>query len=143
MNPIKNPSALSYLHPALALLTLAIGFYVFSQGLKQRDQRVKRVPAPPGSLKRHVALGPWFTLLFVLSAAGGAASAIALRGFKPLATAHGWFGLIATGLFVVLWWLGRRLLAKQKQLAATHGLLGVAGVFVAALTALLGIELLP
>lgn len=143
MNPIKNPSDLSYVHPILAGLTLALGFYLFSLGLKQRDQRVKKVPAPPGSLKRHSALGPWFTLLFVVSAVGGVGSAIVLRGFKPMATAHGWFGAIATLIFVVIWWLGRRLLAKQKQLANTHGLLGVAGVFLAALTALLGIELLP
>jgi hypothetical protein len=90
-----------------------------------------------------VTFGPWFTALFVASAGLGVGSAIVLRGFKPLATAHGWFGVIATGIFSILWWLGRRLLAQEKKLAEVHGLLGVAGVFLAALTALLGIELLP
>lgn len=142
MDP-KNPGVWAYLHPAMATGTLVLCFLVLRQGLAQRRQRLRKVAAPAGTLKRHSALGPWAVGLFVASAVGGLGSAVVVRGWEPLATWHGRLALGAAAMFAVVWWLGRRLLAQQKQLANTHGVLGLLALFLGGLAAMLGISLLP
>jgi hypothetical protein len=139
----KYAGAWAYLHPAMATVTLVLCFVVLRQGLAQRRQRLRKVAAPAGTLKRHAALGPWAVGLFVASAVGGLGSAVVVRGWAPLATWHGRLALGAAVTFAVVWWLGRRLLAQQKQLANTHGVLGLLALFLGGLAAMLGISLLP
>lgn len=142
MDP-KNPGVWAYLHPAMATVTLVVCFVVLRQGLAQRRQRLRKVAPPPGTLKRHTALGPWAVGLFLASAVGGVGSAVVVRGWAPLATWHGKLALGAAVMFATVWWLGRRLLAQEKQHANTHGVLGLLALFVAGVAAMLGISLLP
>lgn len=140
---MESTSPLAWGHPALAALTLVLAFYVFRQGFHQRVQRLRRVQAPAGSYQRHVKLAPYSVGLLVLSTLGGLGSAVALRGWKPLATFHGWLGVASAVAFVGLWLLGRKLTAGKKDLAGAHGVLGLLALFAAGLTGLLGISLLP
>ena len=66
-----------------------------------------------------------------------------IRGWAPLETTHGKLGLLAAVDFGLVWWLGRKLLARRKELAGRHGLLAVAGLFAGGIAALLGLYHLP
>lgn len=140
---MESPSVLAYGHPVMAAVTLVLAFYVFRQGFHQRIQRLRRVKAPEGSYARHVKLAPWSVALLVASSLGGLGSAVFLRGWKPLATFHGWLGLASALAFLGLWLLGRQLTAGKRQLAGSHGVLGLLAMFAAGLTGVLGISLLP
>lgn len=134
---------LSYAHPLLATVSLALAFVVFRDGFAQRKQRLRGIQAPAGSRLRHTALGLWVTGLMGLSAVGGVISAVQFRDWQPLATAHGKLGLVSMLLFTVMWWLGQKLVARQRHLAERHGLLGLLSLFAGGLTGILGIALLP
>lgn len=140
MTPV---SPLVYGHPALATVALLLAFLVFRQGFHQRRLRLRRVTPPAGNLARHLRLGPWVVGLVVLATVGGLGSAVRLRGWKPMATTHGWVGLAAMLGFVALWLLGRAMQQGRRQLAGTHGLVGLFTLFAAGLAGVLGISLLP
>lgn len=137
------PGNLAYLHPAIAGLTLLLGFVMLRMGLAQREQRTRKKTAPMGNLKRHATLGPWVIGLYVVSAFGGVGSAILLRGWKPLATWHGRVAVIGALGFVGVWWLGKKLLSGERAQANLHGVLGLLALFLGGISALLGISLLP
>jgi hypothetical protein len=139
----KNPGIWAYLHPAVATVTLLLCFTALRQGLKQRTQRLRRITAPAGNLKRHSTLGPWAVGLFAVSLVGGLGSAVVVRGWAPLATWHGKLALGAAVLFGVVWLVGRKLLAGERRHANTHGVLGLVALFIAGIAAMLGISLLP
>lgn len=134
---------LPYLHPLIATLTLVLAFFVFRDGFAQRKQRLRRFPAPQGSRARHVRLGPWSMAAMLVSAATGLVTAVLVRNWKLLDTFHGWLGLGTTLLFVVMWLLGRPLVARGGPQANTHGILGLLSLFAGGLTGVLGISLLP
>ena len=134
---------LIYLHPLLATVTLFLAFFVFRDGFAQRKQRLRHIPAPASTRARHVKLGPWAASLFCLSWIAGLCSAVLLRQWEPLATFHGKMALLTTLLFLIMWWLGRRLVANERHLAGTHGILGLLALFAGGLTGVLGISLLP
>lgn len=131
---------LAYLHPALAAFCLVLAFLSLRLGLRQKQ---KRPPAPPATLKRHLALGPWSVAAMALSAGSGLASAVFVRGWKPLSSPHGWVGLGSALAFAGVWLLGRGLLGDKRQWAGAHGLLALIALFLGGIAALLGIKLLP
>ena len=114
---------LPYGHPLLGTLTLLLAFFVFRDGFAQRKQRLSRIPATPASRARHVKFGPWSSALMVVSALGGIGSTLFLRNWKFLASFHGKMGVTTVLMFLVMWWLGRRLNAGEKQLAGNHELM--------------------
>lgn len=134
---------LIYGHPLLATVSVFLAFLVYRDGFAQRKLRLRRVPAPEGSRARHVKLGPWSMALMVASALTGMASSVWLRNWEFLGKWHGRLAIVTTLMFVIMWWLGRRLVASERQLANAHGILGVLALFAAGLTAVLGISLLP
>ena len=134
---------LPYGHPLLGTFTLLLAFFVFRDGFAQRKQRLSRIPATPASRQRHVKWGPWSSGLMVASALGGIVSTLFLRNWKFLASFHGKLGVATVLMFLVMWWLGRRLNAGEKQLAGNHGILGLLALFAGGLTGLLGISMLP
>lgn len=140
---MTHVSPFVYAHPAMATVALLLAFLVFRQGFHQRRLRLRRVTPPAGNLNRHLRLGPWVVGLVVLATVGGVGSAVQLRGWKPLATTHGWVALVAMAGFVSLWLLGRSLQQGRRQLAAAHGLVGLFTLFAAGLAGVLGISLLP
>lgn len=140
---MQPASPLSWSHPVMAAIALVLAFFVFRQGMQQRAQRLRRIPAPAGTWQRHLALGPWSVGLLVASALGGVGSAVFLRAWKPLDTFHGWLGVACAAAFVAQWVMGRQLAAGKKSLAQAHGVIGLLAMFAAGLTGVLGISLLP
>lgn len=140
---VRVSEVLPYAHPVIAAVTLLLAWLVFRQGLHQRTQRLRRIAAPSGTRQRHVRLGPLVTALFIVSAVTGALSAVLLREWKLLATFHGWMGLVSVSAFLVMWLWGRQLVNGAPGLANRHGVLGVIAMFLAGLTGVLGISLLP
>ena len=134
---------LVYGHPLLATVSVFLAFLVYRDGFAQRKLRLRRIQPPEGSRARHVKLGPWSMALMIASALTGLASALWLREWKLLATFHGKLAVVTTLMFVVMWWLGRRLVAGERARANTHGVLGVVSMFAMGLAAVLGISLLP
>ncbi len=134
---------LVYGHPLLATLSLLLAFFVFRDGFAQRKQRLSRIPAPAATRPRHLKRGPVSAVLMIVSALIGLTSAVYLRDWKPLATFHGKLGVFTALLFLVMWLLGRRLAANDKQLAGPHGVLGLLALFAGGITGLLGISMLP
>lgn len=134
---------LIYGHPLLATVSVFLAFLVYRDGFAQRKLRLRRIQPPEGSRARHVKLGPWSMALMIASALTGMVSALWLREWKLLATFHGKLALTTTLMFVVMWWLGRKLVAGERERANTHGVLGVLSMFAMGLAAVLGISLLP
>ncbi len=134
---------LPYGHPLVGAVALLLAFLVFRDGFAQRKQRLRRTPAPEGSRKRHVKLGPWVMLSMGAATFGGMGTAVFVRHFKLLDTFHGWLGLVTTLAFIVLWRLGLQLVPQGGPRANVHGLLGLFALFAAGLTGVLGISLLP
>jgi hypothetical protein len=139
----KHPGIWAYLHPAVATVALLLCFVALRQGLKQRKQRLRRITAPEGNLKRHSKLGPWAVGLFGASLVGGLGSAVVVRDWAPLATWHGKLAVGAALMFGTVWLLGRKLLEGERRRANTHGVLGLLALFLAGIAAMLGISLLP
>jgi hypothetical protein len=134
---------LVYVHPIGAGIVIVLAFWMLQMGLVQRDQRTKKKPAPPGNLKRHSALGPWIVGGYLAAAVVGLVTTVTLRDWKPLASWHGRFALLAGAGFVYVWLNGRKLLAGEKQRANRHGVIAVIAAFIAAIAGLLGISMLP
>jgi Protein of unknown function (DUF4079) len=143
MEPIQNPSLLAWGHPIIASTGLVLAFIVLRWGLAQRRQRLSGKPAPAGNLKRHSQLGPWAAGILAAATFGGVGSAVFLRGWKPLASAHGKLGVVCGISFALMWWLGRRLLAGEKRWAGLHGVLGAVSFFAGLVAGLLGLTMLP
>ena len=143
MEPIKEPSLLAWVHPAIGTAGLVLAFVLLRQGLAQRRQRLVGTPAPPGTLKRHSRLGPWAVAVLLGASLGGPASSVLFRGWQPFASAHGKLGMLCAASFAVMWWLGRRLLRGEKKWAGLHGVLGLVTMLTGAVVALLGISMLP
>lgn len=141
--PPKDPGALAFVHPIFAAAVLLFCFLQLRSGLQLRTLRTRKVQPPPGTLKRHSRSGPWALGLFAASAVGGAGSAVVLREWTPLGTWHGRLGLAAVLLYAVVWVMGRKLLAGEKQHAHLHGVLATLALFVGGICALLGLDLLP
>lgn len=142
MNP-KDPGLWAYFHPLLAVVVLVLCFFELRIGLVQRTQRTRRVAAPAGNLKRHLQLGPWAVGLFLATAVGGLASTAVLRDWALLSTWHGRLGLVAVLCFLGVGWLGRRVRGGEKGLANVHGVVATLGLFLGAIVAMLGFDLLP
>ena len=133
---------------ALALVALAL-----RAGLRIRKARHARVAgarprpgSPSGSelLRAHLRIAKPAVVVVLIGFAAGPASSFWLRGWEPFGKLHSWLGLAAAALFVATALLGRRL--EQRRSGARpdlHGLLGLLGVLVAALTAMAGMVLLP
>ncbi|MFT3713054.1 MAG: DUF4079 family protein [Archangium sp.] len=134
---------LVYAHPALATVAILFMFLVYRDGFAQRKLRLRKTAPPEGSRARHIKWGPWSAALIIGSALGGIASSIWLRDWRPLDRLHGWLGTFTALLFAYMWWLGRKLIRGERELAGRHGVLGLLALFAAGLTGILGISMLP
>ena len=141
--PHLAPAWVPFVHPALAGLSLVLAFVTMRRGLLLRDARVKRKAPPPKGQRKHVALARPVVLALVGSFALGLGSAVLVRGFKPLNTAHGWFALLATACFAGTGLIGTGLTRDPGKRRAVHALLAVLALGLGLLAALTGIELLP
>jgi cytochrome bd-type quinol oxidase subunit 2 len=141
--PTPAPEWVSFIHPAIAATGLVLAFISVQRGLVIRDARVKKRPTPAGAPSRHVSLARPAVIVLLVSFCLGLASAVFVRGFKPMDTTHGWLALASAVGFAGTGLIGTGLTkdkSKRRGLHVACSLLGLALGFIAALT---GIELLP
>ena len=130
---------------ALVVLTLAAGLRI----RRARPARLAGARPAPGALpagellRRHLRLAKPAIVVLLIGFVAGPASSFWLRGWEPFGKLHSWLGLTAAALFVATAALGHRLEQRRTGRADLHGLLGLLGVLVAALTAMAGLVLLP
>lgn len=126
-----------YLHPLLGVLAALFFTWIGFRGLGAR----RRGNDAPVARATHRRLAPWAFALIATAAVGGTGSVLLLRDdLEPADSTHFWTGWSATVLGAGLWLSSRRLQGAAKTL---HPLLGLLGMAVALLTALLGIRMLP
>jgi uncharacterized membrane protein YfcA len=129
---------LPLLHPALGSLAVAAVLYAGLHGLRSR----RREPAAARRREAHRRVAPLALLLVAASLVGGLASVRLLRDdLTAAASAH--FYVASAVLFVMVLLratspTGPRALPRPK-----HAALGFATMLAAALTAVLGLGLLP
>jgi hypothetical protein len=133
----------SFVHPAVAAVGLALAWWSLQRGLVIRDARVKRRPQPPGATQRHLGLARPAVWVLVVASALGLASAVLLRGMKPLGTGHGWAAVVATLGFAGTGLIGRGLVKDRSRRRQLHVAFSLLGLGLGLIGAVLGIELLP
>lgn len=136
-------SWVSFIHPALAAIGLVLAWLAMRRGLVLRDARVRRQPSPVGAAQRHLNLARPAVVLLVLSAPLGLLSAVLVRQFKPMATAHGWLALVAALAFAATGLIGSKLTRDRTKRRALHVAFSLVGLGLGLIAALTGIELLP
>lgn len=128
-----------YLHPALGAVAVALMLWLGAQGIRSRHPRPYAAP----SRRRHRAVGKTSMILVVLAACGGTASVHFLRADLELSRSlHFWLGWSAALTMAALAWTGPQL-HQDADARRLHPLLGWTALVVGALTATLGMGLLP
>jgi hypothetical protein len=146
---------LAYAHPVFMLSALALVLLALRAGLALRRARRLGVRRDGRSYARHLRLAKLAIALLPLGYAAGVASAVGLRGWDALGSAHGWVSSAALTLFLVAALVGRKLERGSGRLTATsgqrsarvtpdlHALLGVLAALCAAVALFTGFVLLP
>jgi hypothetical protein len=137
---------LAYAHPAFMLASLALVFLALRAGLALRRARRLGARRDRHAYRRHLRLAKLAVLLLPAGFAAGVYSAVALRGWDALASAHGWIGTGSLALFLAAAFVGRRLEGPdlpRARWADAHGLIGVLAALCAAASLVSGFGLLP
>jgi hypothetical protein len=133
----------SFIHPAVAAVGLTLAWWTLQRGLVIRDARVKKRPAPAGATQRHLALARPAVWSLVAASVLGLATAVLVRGMKPLASGHGWAAVVATAGFAGTFLIGQGLLKDRGRRRQLHVAFSLVGLGLGLIAAVLGIELLP
>ena len=134
---------LAYAHPAFMLASLALALLALRAGLRMRSARRLGAARDGRTFARHLRLAKLALTLLPLGFAAGIASAVWLRGWDALGSAHGWVASGALALFFATGWLGRRLELRESEARDAHALLGVLAALCAAAAFGTGFVLLP
>jgi hypothetical protein len=134
---------LAYAHPLFMLASLALAGLTLRAGLALR--RVRRLGARRDgrAYARHLRLAKLTIALLPFGFAAGIASAVGLRGWSALGSAHGWIGSGTLALFLATALLGRALERRASEARDAHALLGVLAALCAAASLFTGFVLLP
>jgi hypothetical protein len=128
-----------YLHPVLGGCAVALMLWLGAQGIRARHPR----PYAPASRRRHRAVGKTSMVLVVLAACTGAASVHFLRSDLELSRSlHFWLGTGAALCMAGLAWTGPQI-HQDPDSKRLHPVMGWTALVVGALTATLGMGLLP
>ena len=133
----------SFIHPAVAVVGLALAWWTLQRGLVIRTARVKKRPPPAGATQRHLTLARPAVWILVTASLLGLSSAVLLRDMKPLATGHGWAAVVATCGFAGTGLIGRGLVKDRGRRRQLHVIFSLVGLGLGLIAAVLGIELLP
>ena len=134
---------LAYAHPLFMLAALALAFFALRAGLALRSARRRGARRDGRTYARHLRLAKLAVALLPLGFAAGLASALGLRGWGALGSAHGWISSAALALFLAAAFQGRRLERGEGGLPDAHALLGVLAALCAAAALFTGFVLLP
>ena len=136
-------SYLAYGHPLFMLATIGLALATLRAGLALRRARRLGERRTPQQLARHLRLAKSTLTLVPLGFGAGLASAVWLRGFDPLASAHGWVASGTLALFLATGFLGARLERGRLGARDAHALLGLLAALAAAAAFGTGFVLLP
>jgi hypothetical protein len=141
----RDPLAfyLAYAHPLLMLTALAFALVALRAGLALRRARRLGARRDGRVYARHLRLAKIAVALLPLGFAAGLASALGLRGWPALGSAHGWVSSATLGLFLAAAWRGRALERRDSEARDAHALLGVLAALCAAASLFTGFVLLP
>jgi hypothetical protein len=134
---------LAYAHPLFMLATIGLALATLRAGLALRRARRLGRPRTARELARHLRLAKLTLTLVPLGFAAGLASAVWLRGFDALASAHGTVASAALALFLGTGFLGARLERGRLDARDAHALLGILAALAAGAAFGTGFVLLP
>lgn len=120
----------------LAAATLRLGF-------RLRSMRHAKQRRPPELRRRHLRLAKITIPFVVVGFLSGPISALLLRDWTPFGSFHAWIATASALLFLAAAVVGRKLERGQSRSLDLHGLLGLAAVLAAGLSAIAGFVLLP
>jgi threonine/homoserine/homoserine lactone efflux protein len=128
-----------WIHPALGALAVATFLWLGVQGLTARKKR-KDAPA---SRARHRRWSRWVFGLMVVAGLGGTASVYLLRDdLEPTRSLHFWVAWFTVMVAAGLAWSGPEV-PRDEDARRLHPLFGAIAMAGAALTAAMGMGLLP
>jgi hypothetical protein len=140
---------LAYAHPALMLTALSFVLLALRAGFGLRRARRLHVRRDGRLFARHLHYAKLAVLLLPFGFAAGVLSAVGLRGWGALGSAHGWISTGTLALFLATATIGRALerrTAADGPLGARpdlHALLGTLAALCAAASIFTGFVLLP
>jgi hypothetical protein len=117
--------------------------FVLREGLLMRRARQARRPPPRGARRRHLRVAKPVVVLICIGFVAGLASAVWLRGFRPLTSFHGLLGVGALACFLLAARQGARLERGDASARELHARLGAGALLLAVAAALAGFVLLP
>ena len=123
--------------------SLLLALHVLRLGLAMRRRRQQSERRDPALMRRHARVAKRAVVMLLVGFSAGPISAFALRDWTPLATLHGWLGLLTASLFATAGYLGLRLERGRGRPVSAHGWLGLLALLLGALTAFAGFVLLP
>jgi hypothetical protein len=135
--PLGVERIAAFLHPATALLAIAMLAYAASLGLRARE----RGGAP--LRLRHARLAPWAFAAILASAAFGAVSTWLWR--PDLELGQGWHARLALAIATLLAAaaVASRSIAANEAARRLHPVLGLAALLLALVQVFVGLGLLP
>jgi len=135
--PSGIPRVLAFLHPAIALVTLALLFHVASIGLRSRERGGQALRP------KHAQRAPWALAAVLLTLVSGIVATWLWRpDLKIAGGAHFWIGLLVTAL-VVTGAILSRWLPESARVKRIHPAVGLLALLFAALQVFYGMPLLP
>jgi hypothetical protein len=134
---------LAYLHPAWMVLGLVMAALTLRAGLRLRSARRRGVRRAAADRRAHLRLAKPTLAVLVAGYAGGLVSAVWLRGFEPLGSAHALAGSVALALFLATGALGLLLERARSRAVEVHARLGLVAMLAAAAAVGTGFVLLP
>jgi hypothetical protein len=134
---------LAHAHPVFMLASLALAFLALRAGLALRRARRLGARRDGRTYARHLRLAKLALTLLPIGFALGLASAVWLRGWSALGSAHGWVSSGTLALFLAAGWRGRLLERRASEARDAHALLGVLAALCAAASLFTGFVLLP
>jgi Protein of unknown function (DUF4079)/Eukaryotic cytochrome b561 len=135
---------LAYAHPLLMLTALALVALALRAGLALRRARRRGARRDGRGYARHLRLAKLAVALLPVGFAAGVASAVLLRGWEALGSAHGWISSTTLALFLAAAFVGRKLERRSAPASPDpHALLGVLAALCAVASLFSGFVLLP
>ena len=134
---------LAYAHPAFMLAVLGCVLAALRFGLGLRRARRAGARRDGRAYARHLRVAKLAAALLPLGFAGGLASALWLRGWGALESAHGWVACTTLALFLATAYFGRRLERGARDSHEVHAAFAVVAVLGAAAATFTGFALLP
>ena len=134
---------LAHAHPLFMLASLAFALLALRAGLALRLARRLGARRDGRAYARHLRLAKLAVTLLPIGFVAGIASAVWLRGWSALGSAHGWISSTTLALFLAAAFLGRKLERRASDARDAHALLGVLAALCAAASLLTGFVLLP